>query len=144
MMSVGKGTITALGTFPAQFCPGTICAVKLIGPSEFDVVTSIPVLTNASATSCRPAAKYWSTMPLASLDEIWNVFSGERFIGALTERVNVSGSQLSIFAVPGIPDPGESSPAQLPFLVKVTCEVTTPGTASGPREVAELFTVTWK
>jgi len=32
MMSCGVGTTTALATDPTQFWPGTICAVKLIGP----------------------------------------------------------------------------------------------------------------
>src|SRR5580698_3459172 len=100
MMSVGVGIVTAFVTLPDQFCPGTICAVKLIGPFDTEVETSIPIPTFWLAASCWPPAWYWSTIPLASLEVIGakavpNVFSGERFSGAVTVRVNVIGSQLS-------------------------------------------------
>ena len=62
--------MTAPVTDPAQFCPGTICAVKLIGPLELAVETSIPMPTFWFAASCVPPARYWSTTPLASLEVI--------------------------------------------------------------------------
>ena len=61
------------------------------------------------------------------------MFSGERFSGALTVKVNVSGSQLSRNGWP--------TPVHVPLLVNVTTDVTTPGTETVPRAAAELFTV---
>src|SRR6266568_2158570 len=120
MISVGVGRMTAPVTDPDQFDPGTIWAVKLIGPFEFAVETSIPVLINWFATSCWPEAKSWSTTPVASLDVRTKLFSGERFSGALTVRVTVTGSQLSMAGWP--PDP-----VQVPALLNTMSSVTTPG-----------------